>query len=787
MPTLKRVVRAFAASALVFPLVALGGAYLYLRTGLPPASGGIEVPGLLAPVEVIRDRWAVPHLYAANEDDLFFAQGYVQAQDRLWQMELYRRAARGTLAEVLGERALASDRLARTLGFGREAAAEWSRLEPEARRPLEAYAEGVNAYLATHGRQLPIEFILLDLAPAPWRPEDTLAVGRLLAWSMDSGWRTELLLARLVRAVGPERAAELAGEEAIPVPGELGSLAALEQPVLLEEVGQEWPWVSEIGGRGWVVDGRKAASGRPLMAADLCSGAQMPSLWYEMHLVGGRYDVVGASVPGLPGIVVGRNRSIAWAWGGSAVDNVDLYVERVRHALVVQARQPDRWADMRVSEEQLRVRGRADPVRLYMAATRHGPLITPLWPGEHDQLALCWAGAGQPSAFGRSLLALNRASDWEEFRAALRGWTVPAQTFLYADVAGNTGYVVAGLAPVRKQGDGGFVAPGWLASYDWAGFSRPELLPSALNPGQPIICIGGSPDSDPQAGTADSPAEARAAARASSLLSSRQSLETDDALAIQTDLYGPTQPLLSLLLASPPGDWIQQRALPCLRYWDLRYDAESAGAGIFEVFYWRLVHNTLDDELGPDLVESYLERGAWHRAVMEELGRQPASPWYDDVRTEGREDRDRVVSQSLAEAMEWLGRRFGDLPHEWNWGRVHSVTFRHPLGSGWPLSNLLNRGAMRASGAPGCLNATGSAYEDRMVVSTLPAYRLVVDLGGSGQALATLATGQSGNPVSRHYADMITPWREGRYHPLLYERQAILEASQGMLNLVPPS
>ncbi|MCL6431023.1 MAG: penicillin acylase family protein, partial [Anaerolineae bacterium] len=244
------------------------------------------------------------------------------------------------------------------------------------------------------------------------------------------------------------------------------------------------------------------------------------------------------------------------------------------------------------------------------------------------------------------------------------------------------------------------------------------------------------------------------------------------------------RPLLSLLLSHPPADWIQQRSMPYLRNWDLRYDAGSVGAGIYEVVYWRLVHRTLDDELGPGLVDSYLQWFPEHRSAMEELARQPASPWFDDLSTLEPEDRDRIVAESLAEGLDWLGRRFGDLPYEWNWGRVHHVSFRHPLGERWPLTILLNRGAMRASGATECVSVTQPLYGRRMVVGSLPAYRLIVDLG-RGEALSTLATGQSGNPVSPHYGDRIGAWREGRYHPLPYEHEAVLEARVGAFTLAP--
>lgn len=776
--------------AVVLALLGTGGVYLYPRLALPVVNGRLAVPGLNAPVEVIRDRWGVPHIYANNEDDLFFAQGYVQAQDRLWQMDLCRRAAQGTLAEVLGEDALPSDRLARTLGFARGALAEWAMLEPDVKQALEAYARGVNAYLSAPGRRLPVEFQSLGYTPAPWQPLDSLAYARLAAWGQSPEWREELLRARLVRAVGPERAAqlELAGGEALAVPGELADLEAVGKPLPLEDAGQVWPWFARTtGGNCWAVDGSRSVSGHPLLAADLHLPVQMPSPVYEMHLVGGRYDAGGATLPGIPGVVIGRNRSIAWGSTTGALDTVDLYVERVRPGSPLQVEYQGQWEDVQVVAEQIGVRGHSEPVQLPVYVTRHGPLITEPVSGQPaEALALCWAGKQQATAFTRALLALNRATNWEEFRLALRDWTVPAQTLIYADTAGNIGYVLAGSAPVRIRGDGSFPVPGWVSDYEWYGLAPTETLPWELNPpSHSILAAGGLATGASYPGQPQGPAAPYQAEQLSALLAARDKLTAEDMRAIQNDLRGPEQPLLNRLLALPPEGWLQERTTPYLRDWDLRYDSESAGAGIFEAFYWRLAHNTWDDELGAELVDNYLDLCPNSRAFLEELG-QFDSPWFDDQRTPGREGRDEIIARSYAEGIDRLGRRFGDLPYEWNWGRVHNITFRHALGQRWPLTILLNRGAMRASGSPLCLSMTGPTYEQRMTVETAPLYRLIADLGSGTGTVAMNTPGQSGNPFSPHYTDMIEPWRKGDYHPLLHGGQeAVLAVKEGVLVLAP--
>ena len=754
----------------------VGGGYLYLRRSLPPSGGRLTIEGLAAPVEVIRDRWGVAHVYAQHEADLFAAQGYVQAQDRLWQMELYRRAARGTLSEVIGPQALSSDRLARTLGFGRQADEEWQALDAGTRQVLEAYARGVNAFLSASGRRLPPEFTLLGYRPDPWQGADSLACGRLLAWSMEGGWQQELLRARLVRAVGPQRAGELLPGEEMALPGELSDLSVLAQPLLLEGEVQWWPWFSGtgLGGSAWAVTGPASATGGPILACAPVLAVQTPSPWYQVHLCGAGYDVAGAALPGLPGVALGRNPALAWGLTGTAADTVDLYVERLHPGEPPQAEFRGAWQDLGLREEEIRVRGRVDPVRIWVYATRHGPLVTAVEGSTSEAVAVQWAGAAQPAALARNVLALNRARGLEEFRAALEGWAAPGLLFVVADATTQAAHALAPAAPERTVGGGRFPTPGWTGRHEWLG-SAPGPRELGADSGLLVAADGVSG------------AEGRrpAAARIRALVATHNPVTLADARAIQCDERGPDQELLRHLLALEPGGWIQQRTTPYLRRWDLGFAAESAGAGVFAAFCWRLAHNTLDDELGPELVDRYLSLVADHRSVLERWSREPDNPWFDDGRTPAHERRDDLLAQSYAEGIDWLGRRFGDLPYEWNWGRVHNVTFRHALGERWPYTVLLNRGAMRVGGSPECANATGSDYGRGMAVGAAPTYRLIVALGPGGEAVAVNAPGQSGNPLSRHYADMIELWRQGSYHPLLWEPDEIGREKEALLTLVP--
>jgi penicillin G amidase len=788
MRLVKRILLTVLAIVVALAGLAVGGAYAYLRLGASPiVSGRVQVPGLQAAVEVVRDRWGVPHLYARDNADLFFAQGYVQAQDRFWQMEQQRRTARGTLAQVLGEEALASDRLARTLNLGGEAEQEWALLDPTTRQALAAYTAGVNAFIGPAGARLPVEFRLLGYTPAPWQPQDSLAVARLAAWSQSSGWQSEVLAARVVAAVGPQRAAQLLPD----LPGDALSadLSALARPLLPELVGEQFPWASShgVGGNAWAVSGALTASGQPLLAADVQLAVQAPSPLYEMQLSGGDYEVSGATLPGFPGVLVGRNRDVAWGVTFGVADSQDLVIERVRQGEPLQAEHLEQWEDVQVREEAIVVRGTSAPDRLIVYTTRHGPLLTDPTDGQELQVALRWAGAGQPSGYAAALLALNRAGDWGAFRAAAAGWTSPAIALVYADRSGNIGSFVAGSLPRRGSGQGGIPQPGWSTGADWNGFVPADGLPATLNPESGMVIAANVPlaaDGRPDA-LAQEAGYAERAARLQALLTGANKFTLADMAAMQMDDSGPAEPLLAQLLALPAMGWREGRTVPYLKEWDQRYGAESAGAGVFESFYYRLAHNILDDDLGAALVDEYLNDYPGQRAVLDALSQDPTNPWFDDARTPEKETRDTLLALSLTQGTDGLGRRFGDLPYEWNWGRVHNITFKHVMGARWPLTILLNRGAMRAGGAAWTLNTTTSDYGARQIVRAAPAYRLLVDMAAGGASEAQSLLGQAGQFYNPHYADLLPAWRAGTYHPLPLQREAVLQVREATLTLAP--
>lgn len=782
----------------VIVAIALVGGSLFVRRTFPTIDGTLQVSGLHSTVEVHRDKWGLPHIYADNTEDLFFAQGYVTAQDRLWHMEFNRRVASGTLSEVLGDATLDTDRFIRTLGWRRVAEEEARALEGEALSVLEAYSAGVNAFIDSHRGSLPLEFTILGFEPEPWTPADSISWAKVMAWDLGGNWEWELLRARLIETVGEDRAGELAppypDDAPLIVPPEVGDYASLDL--------QGLPRVSTrlrellaagspgLGSNNWVVAGSKSATGLPLLANDMHLGLQMPSIWYEVHLVGGDFNVEGYSFPGVPGVIVGHNEHIAWGVTNLGPDVQDLYLERVNPANPDQYEYQGQWLDMEVFEEVIEVSGH-DPLVERVQITRHGPVITPVVQGLGETVAFRWT-ALEPNRMMNAVLSLDRASNWQEFRAALGLWAVPSQDFVYADTEGNIGYQSPGLVPIRSDGHTGLLpVPGWTGEYEWQGYIPFEDLPSLLNPATGFIVTANNKvvSDEFRYVLAYDFSLGHRAKRISDLLREKEVLGLEDFKQIQGDTYSlAAQVFAPRLLDIEPEGFLQERALNELRAWDYHCAADCTGAAIFHVFYMKLVENTFGDELGDELLAQYLDGWTWHYLALEEMIEDDDNPWFDDVTTVERESRDDMVLRSFEEALDYLGNRFGDVPHAWKWGRLHGVTFVHqPLGESGiaVLERIFNRGPVEIGGSEDAVNAASFDPQEPYTTTHGVSQRLIVDLSNFDNSLSTHGTGQSGLAFHRHYDDMISRWQAVEYHPLLWSKDAIESQREGLLLLEP--
>ncbi|MFQ5973680.1 MAG: penicillin acylase family protein, partial [Alphaproteobacteria bacterium] len=486
----RRWLRRAVAALLVLVIVTTAGVFLLLRASLPSYDGEATVAGLTGSVTVVRDRNAVPHIFATNLADAYRALGYVHAQDRFFQMEMNRRFGAGRLAEIVGEPALRVDRLVRTLGIHRQAEESLAVLSPDARTAIEAYGQGVNAWLADAGLDLPPELRVLRVAPEPWRPTDTAAWGQLMAMRLAANWRTEVLRARLTDRLTAEQLRDLWPRDPPGRSATLPDLAALYRELDLDALAQAIPKVTTAGSASneWVVAGRHTESGKPLLANDPHLGFEAPGLWYLARIVTPELEIAGATVPGVPLTILGHNGRIAWGMTNTEADVQDLFVERLDPSDPGRYMTPEGSEPFAVRVEEIVVRGRDAPVRLRVRSTRHGPVISDLGdrtgalPPEGHVLALAFAALEPGDTTAEALYRINRATNWESFVAALSHYRAPMQNIAYADVDGSIGFYAPALVPVRRNGDGFMPMPGWIGDFDWTGFIPFAELPQSVNP-----------------------------------------------------------------------------------------------------------------------------------------------------------------------------------------------------------------------------------------------------------------------------------------------------------------
>jgi penicillin amidase len=793
------------AAAAAGGLAAAGGYAALLRRPLPKTSGEVRVAGLHAPVEVVRDRWGIPHIYADDLHDLFLAQGYVHAQDRLWQLDFSRRLVAGRLAEVLGEVAVPLDRWMRTLSLRHVAEQEPALVDAEQLALLEAYAAGVNARIA-EGR-LPVEFTLLRFRPEPWTPVDSFSWVKMMAWTLSVNWETEILRAQLVDRLGPELAAELeppyaAGRPFIVPEGVdyscIGSTAVRRSHTAQDLAGPSA--VDGIGSNNWAVSGRLTDTGKPLFANDMHLGLTVPAIWYENHLSAPDFEVTGVSFPGLPAVVSGHNGQVAWGYTNGFADVQDLYLERLRRTDDgrVEYEVEDGWAPAEVRRETITVKG-GEPVEEEVVVTRHGPVINLLSDLAGEQpLALRWT-ALEPNAMLGVLFSITRATSCADMRERLRGWHTPVQNVVYADVHGSIGYTYAGRVPVRAKGDGRLPVPGWTGEYEWTGTVPYEDQPHLQDPESGVIVTANNRvvDEGYPYWLGNDFVSGNRADRIHQLITEAGVVDVPTIQRMHLDRVSlPARRFAAVLSQLETDDARLGAVLDRMRRWDGTLGPQSPEAAVYEVLLNALANRLLTPRLGP-LTAHYLGKGLTPvlaeqsllgercREWLESILAQPDSHWFD---LGGGERRDDQLLAALRETVDRLTERLGPDLDSWTWGQLHTLTLRHPLGAKRPLDRLFNRGPFPMGGdADTVWNSQIASHDPENTELPMigPPFRFIADLGDLSRSLGQLLPGQSGQPTSPHYADNIAEWLAGEYHPLYTDRLRVLAAAEATLRLLP--
>jgi penicillin amidase len=796
----------FAALALAFVASARG----LQKPGQPEV---IAVRGLEHPVEIIRDRWGIPHIYAQNQDDLFSAQGFIVAADRLFQLEMWRRQATGTLAEILGPKALRRDIGARLLRFRGDIRKELGFYHPQGAQIVDAFVRGINAYIdltRKNPRILPVEFRLLGITPGYWTPDIVVSRHNGLFRNVTA----EVTLARAVKAIGskeledlldlhpgnpnlePAEGVDLSGisdsilelyrEARAPIRFSPEDLAAAKYITPKGPFPLHWIQSSDAGGdtseiegsNNWAVSGRLSRSGAPLLANDPHRVLQLPSLRYWIHLSAPGWNVIGAGEPAVPGIAIGHNETGTWGMTTFSADQEDLYIYDTNPRRPDQYRYLGRWEDMRIIRERIPVKGKSDHAAT-LKFTRHGPVLFED-DAHHKAYALraAWLETGcAPYLAG---LRVDQARTWEEFRRAVFANRTPSLNFVWADRSGDIGWQMAGLTPVRKDWPGLLPVPG-DGRFEWQGFVPPAELPSLLNPASGFVATANE-DNLPAGypyGVGylwDVPFRAQ---RIAEVLGSKTAMDLADMTALQQDFFSiPARRLVPLLQKLRSDDGRVRKCLAALKSWDFVLSPGSAAAAVYVAFQRALLDN-LNALLFPPEFRGFVPG----KSLAKMIGwLETAAP---RLTPDGPASRDKLLLESLGQAGAFLEKTFGPDTTNWRYGddKFHHVLIRHPLSAAAEAETRrsLDLGPLPRGGNAQTVNMTSDSDNQASGAT----FRLVVDLADWDLALGTNSPGQSGDPASPHYSDLFGPWAEGRYFPVCFSRARILAEAQATILLKP--
>ncbi|MBE2224253.1 MAG: penicillin acylase family protein [Anaerolineae bacterium] len=807
---------------LVFVLVIVVSGSYAVKRPFPVTKGSHNLNGLQDEVTVYRDSFGIPHIYANNQADLFFAQGYVTAQDRFWQMEFWRHIGMGRISEIAGEATIGQDKFIRTMGWNRMAQDYIDYYEqeaPEFMDVLDAYSAGVNAYIDENRDNLPLQIQILGLVNEPWeiepwQPVHTVAWGIVMADNLSGNWSEELTRARLYQELDQETVDVLwpgypyENRPVIaPTEDQVNLQARVKAPVDFAN-NIDWQTVNttlvgqppttalasgydpNIGSNNWVISGDHTDTGMPLLANDPHLSVQMPAIWYEIGLHAPDFNVRGFSFAGVPGVIIGHNEHIAWGVTNVGPDTQDLYIEKRNPDNPNQVEFMGAWEDMEIIEETIKVNGGEDVV-LPVFFTRHGPVINDLVDGDlTDTLAFRWT-AQEPSRILQSVILLNRAQNFEEFREALSYWDTPSQNVVYADTEGNIGYQTPGLMPIRKNGDGRTPVPGWTGEYEWEGFVPYDELPTLYNPERGFIVTANHALVDEDYAHflsydwADGDRGLRIETMISDQLAVDGKISAADIAAIQFDSKSlPAETWVPLLMQLESDDPQIQAAQAYLSDWDFQERIDSVPASLFELFYARLFQNVLADEIGEENVETIEGQDIF----MYELASDLESAWWDDVNTPEAETAVAIMERSLSEAITWLAENVGGDMENWTWGSLHTITFADGIlgASGVaPIEAIFNRGAYPLDGGSDLVNATSWQRSEPAVVIWYPSMRMIVDMGDYEASQSVIPSGQSGHAYSPNYDDQIPLWLNGEYHPMVWSQEAVQATTINTLYLRP--
>lgn len=771
-----------------------------IRKSFPVTTGVVSLKGLEYTVSVVRDAYGVPRIEADSEHDLMFALGYVHAQDRLWQMDMTRRVGEGRLSEIVGFETVPFDKMFRIIGIRRIAERIEQSITPESRNRLQWYADGVNAFIESNKGKYPVEFDVLGYDPEPWRPLHSLIVGRMMFWELNLSWWTDLTYGAIAERVGLEKALDIFP----PFPANVAPIVPADAwrkyASLTEGFLKTAQAFSSVMGSGamlggsnaWVVSPAKSASGKVILANDTHLQLQSPSKWYEVQLHAPGYDVGGMSIPGVPGIVAGKNQHVAWGLTNVMADDADFYIERIDTSDGMRYLYNGEWRPVTIREEEIRVKGDT-AITVVIRSTHHGPLVsdihTFLTKAQYPYAAsMRWTGAevsDQVEAFNK----INKASNWNEFVKGVSEFSGPGQNFVYGDADGNIGYWCGLQLPIRGKQSSLLPLPGWDPSTEWKGFVPFNELPHLFNPPEGYIATANNKvvdDSYPYH-ISDLWEPASRIVRLREILGAPGVFSTPDFERLQNDVFShQAKRMLPYVLAACTDSALdipeEATVLQYLKNWNFMFTRDDIATTIYQEFFLRLISNTFKDEMGDSLFHDWVILVNIPVRVTTQLVEEGSSRWFDDVTTDSVETRDQIIRKSMREAILKLRGSLGPEMKNWRWGDLHTVTLQHPLGVVKPLDRLFNIGPFPYGGGQTTLISGEYSLNDPFRVTVGASFRQIFDFAEPERWRAVLPSGQSGQVLHQHYDDQTQLWLGGAYRTVTSQRE---NGTQEVLRLEP--
>jgi penicillin G amidase len=775
-------------------------AALFLITGIkhsaiPKYNGVLKIPGLGSDVTVYRDERGMPHIYASDEHDLYFSTGFIMAQERLWQMDLIRRATKGRLSEIFGESMVKTDLFLRSLAMSTKSKMVISNEDPATVECMKAYTDGVNAYISAAGGKLPPEFRILGYKPDPWKLEDIANIIGYMGWDLaSSNLSADIFNYRLFQKLGYARGAtlipDLKAVTTYAFPDYRLSDTALKSAQefitsidKLKALGV----VSFSGSNNWAVSGSRTETGKPVFSNDMHLGLTSPGIWIEMHqVIPGKLNVTGVIVPGEPFVVAGHNEKIAWGMTNLMVDDIDLFAEKINPDNHNQYYFNNEWKDMVVRDEIIKIKGgKADTLRL--SFTHRGPVISEFRGVEDASLSMRWSGYDMSDEL-KAVYKINRASDWDEFRTAISLFRSISQNFAYADVEGNIGLNTGGGIPVRK-GYGSIIRNGETDEFDWKGFVPFSQLPSSFNPATGYVSSANNKTVNEEYPYYISfrfypPFRIT---RIRQMLDEKEKSGIDDFKRMITDQHSYyaailTPYILKLKEHQAEMDPIESASLKMLEDWDYDMKANLAAPAIFEYFRISFSKNLLADELG-DLFKQL--PAAINDNYIYKIILTGDDEWVDDVNTKGRETLDAIIKKSFTDCIKNLSDACGSDPNKWEWGNIHKITLEHPMSKVKILDRLFGLNSKEYGVGGSNHTVCPYSYTDGFKVSDGASERHIFNTADWDESYSVIPTGISGVPASEFYLSQTRTYLDGKFYKDHFSEAAVKAAAKYTLVLKP--